>query len=178
MQRRITSMIVVFALVFSAIPAMAAPRLPLAAGKGDGLSFPINVTSATQGTFAGTLNITRFAVDQGTLVAVGTVSGTLVDENGVLTSFFRTVSIPVIMPTANARAAVGCDILHLELGPLDLDLLGLVIHLDKIVLDIDAEPGAGNLLGNLLCAIVGLLDAGGPLAQLSQLLNRLLDILG
>ncbi len=58
-----------------------------------------------------------------------------------------------------------CDILHLVLGPLDLDLLGLQVHLDKIVLDIVAATGAGNLLGNLLCAITGLLD-GGPLAGL------------
>ena len=55
---------------------------------------------------------------------------------------------------------------------------GLVIHLDKIVLDITAVPGAGNLLGNLLCAIAGLLDNGGPLAGLTALLNRLLMLLG
>ena len=51
--------------------------------------------------------------------------------------------------------------LHLVLGPLDLDLLGLVVHLDKVVLDITAVPGAGALLGNLLCAVVGLLDGTG-----------------
>jgi hypothetical protein len=75
--------------------------------------------------------------------------------------------------------AATCDILFLELGPLDLDLLGLVVHLDKIVLDIDAESGPGNLLGNLLCAVVGLLDQGGPLNNLlNQLINLLNQILG
>ena len=66
------------------------------------------------------------------------------------------------------------------LGPLDLDLLGLQVHLDKVVLDITAVPGAGNLLGNLLCAVAGLLD-GGPLAgllgQLNSLLQQILDAL-
>jgi len=39
--------------------------------------------------------------------------------------------------TANVLQATGsCRILHLELGPLDLDLLGLVVHLDRVVLDI------------------------------------------
>ena len=60
--------------------------------------------------------------------------------------------------TSTQALAATCDILHLNLGPLDLDLLGLVIHLDEVVLDIVAESGAGNLLGNLLCAVAGLLD--------------------
>ena len=44
----------------------------------------------------------------------------------------------------------GCDILNLELGAINVDLLGLVIDLSQVNLDIVAEPGAGNLLGNLL----------------------------
>ena len=47
------------------------------------------------------------------------------------------------------------------LGPLDLNLLGLEVHLDPVVLDIVAQPGPGNLLGNLLCAVAGLLDGAG-----------------
>ena len=38
--------------------------------------------------------------------------------------------------------------------------------------------GAGNLLGNLLCAVTGLLDGGGPLGQIVDLLNSILAILG
>jgi hypothetical protein len=38
-------------------------------------------------------------------------------------------------------------------------------------------PGPGNLLGNLLCAVAGLLD-GGPLGNLGNLINRLLDRIG
>lgn len=51
-----------------------------------------------------------------------------------------------------------CPILTLDLGPLFLDLLGLEIDLSRIELDITAVAGPNNLLGNLLCAIVGLLD--------------------
>jgi hypothetical protein len=39
------------------------------------------------------------------------------------------------------QATGTCDILHLTLGPLDLNLLGLVVHLDQVVLDITAEQG-------------------------------------
>lgn len=84
---------------------------------------------------------------------------------------------------ADGRAAVdaaACDVLNLVLGPLDLNVLGLEIHLKRVVLDIVAVPGAGNLLGNLLCAVAGLLD-GGPLAdllgQLRTLLNQILGAL-
>ena len=66
------------------------------------------------------------------------------------------------------------------LGPLDLNVLGLEINLQRVVLDIIAVAGAGNLLGNLLCAVAGLLD-GGPLAgllgQLGTLLNQILAAL-
>jgi hypothetical protein len=43
----------------------------------------------------------------------------------------------------------------LVLGPLSLDLLGLQVDLNQVVLDIVAVTGAGNRLGNLVCAVVG-----------------------
>jgi len=80
----------------------------------------------------------------------------------------------------SALAAGACKVLNLVLGPLDLDLLGLQVHLDKVVLNIVAQSGAGNLLGNLLCAVAGLLDGptlSGLLSQVSTLLNSILAIL-
>ena len=66
------------------------------------------------------------------------------------------------------------------LGPLDLNLLGLEVHLKKVILDIVATTGAGNLLGNLLCAVAGLLDGTSLLdrLKLSNILNRILSLLG
>jgi hypothetical protein len=56
------------------------------------------------------------------------------------------------------------------------DLLGLQVHLDKVVLDITAQSGPGNLLGNLLCSIAHRLDSNttGGLTQLVNQLNQLL----
>ena len=70
--------------------------------------------------------------------------------------------------------ATTCEILHLDIGPISLDLLGLQVNLSEIVLDITAQSGAGNLLGNLLCAVAGLLDQP---AGLAKLLNDILAIL-
>jgi hypothetical protein len=70
-----------------------------------------------------------------------------------------------------------CGILDLDIGAIHLDLLGLVIDLAPIHLDITAVPGAGNLLGNLLCALVGILDPNGFLNELIGTLTQLLDLL-
>ena len=100
-----------------------------------------------------------------------------------------TLALPVTTITSgdNGGAAIAqqqatCPILHLTIGATDLNLLGLAVMTQPIVIDIIAVPGPGNLLGNLLCAIAGLLDPGGALTgilnQLVVLLNQLLQILG
>lgn len=44
-----------------------------------------------------------------------------------------------------------CPVLHLVLGPVHLELLGLIADLNKIVLDLTAVPG--TLLGNIFCQL-------------------------
>ena len=156
------------ASTFVVLSALAAPPLvPVAAAQGQpspALSIPV-----TSPNFAGTFNLRNFTVIDGVVNAVGTLTGILTTPNGPV-SVARTVALPV----APAQITATCDILHLELGPLDLNLLGLVVHLDRIVLDIDAQSGPGNLLGNLLCSVAGLLDNPGGLAKL---LNQILSII-
>lgn len=160
-------------LAASAAVMLLAP-LPAPAATGGGLSLPVVGRLDGGGTFTGSFTLQRFAMQGEALVAVGQVSGVLTDATGVARTVFKTTSVPVSL-SAPTATQISCGILHLELGPLDLDLLGLVVHLDKVVLDISAEPGAGNLLGNLLCAITGLLDSPG--LRLVKLLNDLLAIL-
>jgi hypothetical protein len=91
--------------------------------------------------------------------------------------------IPAAFEVQEAQAAV-CPILVLDIGAIHLDLLGLVVDLAPISLDITAVPGAGNLLGNLLCAVANLLNGtgggslGGLLAQINQILQSILAIIG
>ena len=70
-----------------------------------------------------------------------------------------------------------CDVLFLNLGPLHLDLLGLTVDLNQVILDVNAVTGPGNLLGNLLCALLGLLDGVAILAIITQLLDSINNIL-
>jgi hypothetical protein len=98
----------------------------------------------------------------------GLLSGTLIDSSGNShTVSDSPVSLPVVFPS------VTCPILHLVLGPLDLNLLGLTIHLDQVVLDVTALGAPGNLL----CAIVNLLNGTGT-GTLSQLIAQLNQLLG
>ena len=84
---------------------------------------------------------------------------------------------------AAASHQAGCDILTLEIpGGVHLNLLGLNVDTSAICLDIHAERGSGNLLGNLLCGVAHLLDnpgnnLGGQLALIRNI-HRLLDRLG
>lgn len=129
----------------------------------------------------------NFSRRDGRVFVRGLVQGVVHQADGDKTTFaqLRTIRVksindtPVRTGRVTSERRVVCDILHLVLGPLDLDLLGLRVHLDRVVLDIVAATGAGNLLGNLLCAITGLLDGGleGALGRLVNLLNRVLGVL-
>lgn len=171
---RFTSSRLIAITVVVLVALLSVPISPAQAKPDGSLSVPITGTLATGGALVGTLDIQRFATQGNQIVAVGTLTGTLRDTAGVVIgNVVRTVALPV----NSALTQAACDILHLELGPLDLDLLGLVVHLDKVVLDITAQPGAGNLLGNLLCAVANLLNSNGGLSTIVNLLNQILAVL-
>jgi hypothetical protein len=147
-------------------PAAPAPAAPSTSG----LTVPITGTTANGGAFNGTLNVTHFQAVNGQLQAVGTLSGTITDATGAVVG--TVTNMPVTLPVAAASGT--CQVLNLTLGPLDLNLLGLMVHLNQVVLNITAQSGPGNLLGNLLCGVAHLLDSNGSANGLAGLLNNLL----
>ena len=102
-------------------------------------------------------------------MANGTFTGTAV-VGGVAQTVTDTPA------SAPAQATGTCRILDLTLGPLHLDLLGLVVDLNQVHLTITAQQGPGNLLGNLLCAVAHLLDGSGSPTALQQIVNLLNQI--
>jgi hypothetical protein len=119
------------------------------------------------------LTITGVVVRDGQLVAQGTLGN-------------NPFEAPLTLAPTGDTSPDGCPILDLSLGPIHLDLLGLVVDTSPICLDITADP-EGGLLGNLLCGIAGLLDPdGGNLGtllggltntQLTTLLQGITDLL-
>jgi hypothetical protein len=59
-----------------------------------------------------------------------------------------------VRSTAATQAVANCEVLHLILGPLHLDVLGLIVDLNKVALDLEAIPG--TTLGDLFCDLAGI----------------------
>jgi hypothetical protein len=136
----------------------------------------LGATEDLTGTFTGTFTPTRFVASQGNLFLRGTLSGacTAIDPiAGTITQNVNQV-VNILITAIGPQQAGSCQILDLTLGPLHLDLLGLVIDLNQVHLTITAEQGPGNLLGNLLCGITNLLNPN-TVTGLAQTLNQLLN---
>lgn len=86
------------------------------------------------------------------------------------------------LTSSSAVTAAQGNILHLSLGPVDLNLLGLEVRLDNchngpVTLDISARPGPGNLLGNLINSLTHLLDHHPGLPAVVRRLERIADLI-
>lgn len=126
-------------------------------------------TTADGSRVTGTFTPSKF-IQQGDQVLVrGVLDGVVHGDRAQSFTATRTLSVASVQ-------GLECGILDLVLGPLDLDLLGLQVHLDQVVLTIIAVTGANNLLGNLLCAVTGLLDGVAVIGQIIALLNEILDL--
>lgn len=164
-------------MIFGAgAPASAAPPAPAPAAAASATDLTnvtgtINQTIDGVGTFAGSFTPTGFGTQDGNLTVTGLVNGTFTDLAGVTTPVSQAVTTTVEAGQSNAA----CDIINLDLGPLNLNVLGLVVDLSDVQLDITAVSGAGNLVGNLLCSVAGLLDGNGT-SGLANLLNRTLGL--
>jgi hypothetical protein len=128
--------------------------------------------------FTGTYTIQRFTRSGDQQYAVGTLKGRLngrrVKRSNVKipVSLARAAQTSQIPPTAGA-----CQILNLTLQPIDLNLLGLRLRTSRIDLRLEGVPGAGNLLGNLLCGITGILDPQASTPATPSVLTRVLNAL-
>jgi hypothetical protein len=158
------------ALTLSPIKASAAKG---GGGGGHELAAPVtgHFTNTATGEvlqFAGTLTVERFVNSGGQILAIGSVAGNLLNLAGQI---IDTIVQAVELLTTISQGT--CNVLTLVLGPLHLELLGLIVDLNQVVLTITADP-TGGLLGQLLCALAGatLID------QIVALLNQLLGLFG
>lgn len=160
--------VMLMATMFSGISAQAQ--------QGNQLLGNIPVTGTTaDGLFEGRLTVSSLSRnDAGQLVAAGVLRGEVNGQN------VRQTFQDVVVNLTEDGQQMGvqqheCDILFLDVGPIFLDVLGLQVDLSQIVLDITAVRGPGNLLGNLLCAVAGLLDGFDLSGALGQVLDNILD---
>ena len=193
-------MLVVAAITSLALGAVAVPVAGAANGTSHPLKstpalykMPINGVAKNGKKFRGTYAIQRFVVKGSKVYSVGTLKGRLkghkVTRYGVMIPAGLTGADLTGANGAQTSQVVTCQVLHLILGPINLNLLGLHIKLggglnadQPIVLDITAVRG-GGLLGDLLCGLTNSLSGTlgqlqGQLQQLSATLNTLISLLG
>lgn len=161
------------AALSSTSTAHAAPRSATTTATNSVLVLPITGQDANGNAFSGTFTVQNFTHQATNLFANGVLNGTITSSTGALVG--TVTNAPATLPVVGGDPT--CSILNLTLGPLDLNLLGLMIHLNQVVLTITAQSGSGNLLGNLLCAVANLLNGSAPLGSLTGLLNHMVSIL-
>jgi hypothetical protein len=114
-------------------------------------SSPLAVSAPGPAQVAGRLHvnlqITRFAQRQGHTVADGVVTATLRGINAAPTTVRQKVRLQV-------SAASNCRVLLLTLDQLNLSLLGVTVHLDRVRLSVTGQR-SGGVLGSLFCSLAG-----------------------
>ena len=148
---------------------------------------PVSGTLAGGGSFTGTLTATKITIDPTTrqLTLTGILNGAATKAGGELVAVTnQTFTAPLSLNEPGTSSSIvrpaaqpSCGILNLVLGPLHLDLLGLVVDLNQVVLNVAGMTGAGNLLGNLVCAVTCLLDLPGAIAAITNILGNINNIL-
>jgi len=152
-----------------------------AAQKDPSLQLPL---TSVEGTFTGTFTINRFEVRNNAVVAVGVVKGSIASAGSVLVG---EVAAPVTVgaasaPAAASKAAVAqqaatCGVLHLDIGAMNLNVLGVMVATQPISIDVSGDSAAP--LGNLVCTIESTLNnVVGLVGLLNQLLGVLTGLVG
>lgn len=90
------------------------------------------------------VQVLRFKADGRKLTATGFVTAKLTDNGRVHTTRTRVA--------VAAAAGKKCTVLYLYLDQLNLQLLGLTAHLDKVQLSLTGNPN-GGVLGSLFCKL-------------------------
>ncbi len=118
------------------------------------------------------LGILNQAQTSALTTALTTVLNGTATQPGLLSQILG--ALGSVTPTQTAGMQGGlCPILHLAIpNGLHLSVLGLNVDTSAICLRIDAQPGPGNLLGNLLCSLSDLLNNRGNNAKAEQVLVR------
>ncbi len=193
MKKRQLFLIALMAISFvlpTTVGAAGQPSVPKA------LILPITGVGTDGVTFHGTVAVQRFAQRNGDLFAIGALSGTLSGPAGPIgTSIYLPVTFPVRVgnglaaraepggfypsgvsaPDNSARLMLAqsstCGVLHLALGAVDLNLLGVAVTTTPVTIDINGD--AGGPLGNLVCAVLATVN---NVVGLVNLLNSLLSL--
>jgi hypothetical protein len=136
-------------LMFSAVSFGGSTLNAQSSARGTGLIVAVTGVADAGGMFTGALIVQRFAPQANSVVAVGTVTGTLT-AGGTVRNLVTQVALPLDTNASRARlntdsalAQSSCDVLHVELGSASINVLGSTLGLNPIAFDIASTAQAG-----------------------------------
>jgi hypothetical protein len=123
------------------------------------------------------VDLTSFDINGTVLEAAGIVEGTVAGLPFV--ADVAAFTLQLVPDDPATPSVVECSVLDLQLGPINLALLGLHVDTSPICLEVTAVEG-GGLLGDLLCGLAGggLLGTGLPILPTDAQAITLEDTLG
>jgi hypothetical protein len=142
-----------------AMAAVLAMAVLLAPAAGAGTPSP----AATRAKLAVTVRIRHLAVVGRQASASAIATATLTSTQGTKTTARQQVAL-------TATTSGGCQVLHLYLQQLDLNLLGLVAMLDKVNLTVVGHAN-GGVLGSLFCKLSKGVTGKIASAQMTRRMN-------
>jgi hypothetical protein len=168
MKRKLTAIALAVTLISGIIfaPARAAQTNPFA-------NIPVVRSINGGGTFDGVLFIGGFTERGEVLVAISFLSGSFTDAAGNIVGSIT--NLPFELPLTSTQGTT-CQILHLELGPLDLNSLGLTVYQDMIILDITDQSATSMRARNLLCSTSKALKSNASLKVVAHCLNWIIAL--
>jgi hypothetical protein len=152
--KRLTFLLTAVAAAVLCLSATTATAIPATKARA---SAPAS-SLATAGKVAVTFKITKFVKTKHSLTAIGNVLATFTPADGSAATTtsqpFRAKVTTAAKLFSGASSTRICNVLNLTLDKLSLNLLGLHVDLDKVVLNITANS-RGGVLGSLFCSLAG-----------------------
>ena len=171
------------------------------------LKLAVTGTAPQDGTFDGTLALTRFETRGNRIVAIAFISGTLSQRNRTVgTALIGEVVVPVTVGAGGIRAANGraasppqlrrivftrngatarselvqaaaCPVVDIVLGPFNVNVEGVDVAVQPVDIQLEGQPGTP--LGDLVCQVNELVgNVAALVGVVNGILNLLLGILG
>src|SRR5262245_41311983 len=137
-------------IVLSAVSIGGSKLAAQSSTSGNALLVPVTGVADLGGMFTGAFIVERFAQQGNGVVAMGTVTGSLI-VNGTFRNLVVQTALPLDLSASRARlntdaalAKASCDVLHVELGATTINVLGSTLGFNPVAFDVTAATASAT----------------------------------
>jgi hypothetical protein len=124
------------------------------------------------GVVSGDMTIARFEVVNGSVVAIGRITGAMADSTGEV---LGNVDEELALAVSNVGST--CNQLRMDLAAANAQVLGMPVHFDKEVAGFDSRDGATPKARPVLCSVASVLRRGSAADAIMRSLNDVINTL-